>query len=310
MRAWLTCAGVVAAVAMTASRPLGQEHPPVPFRTSADGVTVGVSVKRGNVPIANLRDVDFRLLDGGVAQAIQAVDLGEVPLDITFIADTSGSTAGALSQVTGDVRKMVALIGRQDRFRLLTIGVNVNTVVPWHQGADREIPPLSAVAGVSLVYDVLFVGLAHRPPGDRRHLVIAVTDGRDCGSVVDGPGLVRASERSEAVLHWIEVAAQGTWDLNAAPAWCSPMETAGTKHVERAAGQTGGRRHGALFARGVVSTFKSVLEDFRRSYVLRYTPTGVPSTGWHPIRVEVPGHPGARIAARAGYWTPTGGSGR
>ena len=51
----------------------------------------------------------------------------------------------------------------------------------------------------------------------------------------------------------------------------------------------------------LVSTFKRVFEEHRQGYVLRYTPRGVPASGWHIINVTVPKIRGAVVKARRGY---------
>ena len=43
---------------------------------------------------------------------------------------------------------------------------------------------LQAVGGISLIHDALMFGLLHKPDPDRRHLIVGMTDRRDCGSVV------------------------------------------------------------------------------------------------------------------------------
>ena len=45
-----------------------------------------------------------------------------------------------------------------------------------------------------------------------------------------------------------------------------------------------------------------VLDDFRASYVLRYSAHGVRRPGWHDVTVEVPGGRGYRVRARSGYF--------
>jgi len=47
--------------------------------------------------------------------------------------------------------------------------------------------------------------------------------------------------------------------------------------------------------------FAKILSDFRQSYVLTYTPTGVNSPGWHAIKVDVAGHK-YKVLARSGYF--------
>jgi hypothetical protein len=72
--------------------------------------------------------------------------------------------------------------------------------------------------------------------------------------------------------------------------------------VGLAAERTGGERHRSRFGDPAVKTFGRILDEFRRSYVLRYSPQGMPAPGWHRVRVIVPGHPAATINARAGYF--------
>ena len=287
-----------ALVSATTLLPVGAQ--PV-FRSGTEAVSISVSVKRGNVPLPNLVSTDFRLLDNGVVQAVDAFSVESVPLDLTLVVDTSGSTAGALDRMAKDVVAIGSLMRPDDQFRLLTIGVAINTVIPWQRGALVTTPTLRATSGVSLVYDALFAALAHTPGEGRRHLVIALTDGRDCGSVIDGEKLLATGGVSEAVLHWIVVDARGAFDPQAAPAWCTPLDGGAVDYVRQTVERSGGARHTGLLGDPTVRTFKGVLSDFRQSYVLRYSPRGVDAAGWHTVKVEVPSYRDVRISARAGY---------
>jgi len=51
----------------------------------------------------------------------------------------------------------------------------------------------------------------------------------------------------------------------------------------------------------LTGTFRDAFEDFRSSYVLRYTPAGVARSGWHTINVTVPRSKNYSISARRGY---------
>jgi len=79
---------------------VAQDQRPV-FKAETSSVTVSVAVKMGNVPVAGLKAVDFRLYDNNVPQRIDAVSVEAVPVDITLFMDTSGSTAAAL----GDMKR-------------------------------------------------------------------------------------------------------------------------------------------------------------------------------------------------------------
>jgi VWFA-related protein len=272
------------------------------FKARTDIVAVSASVKRGNAPVANLTAADFRLTDNGVAQAIDAVTIESVPLDVTLFMDTSGSTAGALDRMKKNVVAIAGMLRPDDQFRLLTIGLSVEVPVPWQRAGRPIALDMHAVPGISLIYDAMFVALTHTPAAGRRHLIVAMTDGRDCGSLLDGPRMLDASGRSEAVLHWIYVSADGDSDPNSIAAWCTPTDAGAVDFMGQAASRTGGDAHRSRFGDPAVRTFARILDEFRQSYVLRYSPQGVPARGWHAVTVQVPSQPALTIKARSGYF--------
>lgn len=285
------------------------------FRARTDLVAISASVKRGNAPVANLTARDFRVTDNGVPQSIDVVTIESVPLDVTLFMDTSGSTAGALDRMKKNVVSIAAMLRPDDQFRLLTIGLSVEAAVPWQRAGTPRGPhdadvaswggvalDMKAVPGISLVYDALFVALTHTPAAGRRHLIVAMTDGRDCGSLLDGARVLDASGRSEAVLHWIYVSADGDFDENGVGAWCTPTDAGEIDFVGQTAARTGGDSHRSRFGDPAVRTFAQILEEFRHSYVLRYSPQGVPARGWHAVAVQVPAQPALTVKARSGYF--------
>jgi hypothetical protein len=225
-----------------------------------------------------------------------------VPLDVTLFMDTSGSTAGALDRMKKNVVSIAGMLRPDDQFRLLTIGLAVETPVPWQRAGSTMALDMKAVPGISLVYDALFVALTHTPAAGRRHLIVAMTDGQDCGSLLDGARVLDASARSEAVLHWIYVSSGGDFDPNSVSAWCTPTDAGEVDYVGQSAARTGGDLHRSRFGDPAVRTFAQILDEFRQSYVLRYTPQGVPASGWHAVTVHVPAQPALTIKARSGYF--------
>ena len=292
-------AGVFLLIAITAAPVTAQRGV---FRATTELVAISVSAKRGNLPIANLTSGDFTLFDNDVVQKIDALTIEAVPLDVTLFMDTSGSTSGALDRMKRNVVSIAAMLRPDDRFRLLTIGLTVQTAVPWQPAGQPIALDMTAVPGISLIYDALVVALAHPPEAGRRHLIVAMTDGEDCGSVVDGQRILDMSGRSEAVLQWIYVSNSGDMPDFSVPAWCTPSDAREVNYLTESADRTGGARHQSRFGDPAVQTFARILDEFRRSYVLRYSPEGVASRGWHRVRVEVPGQPALTIKARSGYF--------
>ena len=133
---------------------LGQPQPPI-FKSGTASVSVSVSVKKGNNPVPRLAVADFRLFDDDVAQAITAVSIESVPVDVTLFLDTSGSTAGSLPRMADAVQKISAMLRPGDRFRVLTIGFSVYQAVPWRAGGETFQLDLRPLPGISLVYDAL-----------------------------------------------------------------------------------------------------------------------------------------------------------
>jgi VWFA-related protein len=290
-------------LAASAGVGLGAEQRAV-YRTEAVYVSVYASVKRGNRVVANLTAADFRVTDNGVGQTVEAVSIEAVPIDVTLFLDTSGSTAGKLDEMKRDVQGILRLLRPGDRFRLLTIGDSVYQTVPWVVAGTKVELSFEPVGGISLIQDALTVALLHRPDPERRHLVVGMTDRQDCGSVVSSALLHELAGRSEAIVHLIDQSGGG--ETNSRVRSCSPTARAeGSEIIKAAAERTGGELHtGTRFFRSssLLREFRRIFDDFRQSYILRYSPAGVPAPGWHAIHVTVPALTDGTIRARKGYF--------
>jgi hypothetical protein len=190
-----------------------------------------------------------------------------------------------------------------DRFRLLTIGLSVYISIPWREAGESFELNMAPVAGISLIRDAVVAALLHPVSPGRRHLIVALTDGYDCGSLIE-PNLVGdIAARSEAVLHWVAVERPGAVRPTGTFAWC-PMNASyfDTGPLKEAVERSGGDLHRGGFRRAdAVAAFSKVFEEFRQSYILHYSPEGVPGTGWHELRVEVPAGR-YTVRARPGYF--------
>ena len=288
---------VVAGVGLTA-----QDQRPV-FRSRADVVVVNAAVRRGNVPALGLQPADFRLLDNGVVQTVTSLDYEAVPIDVTLFLDTSPSLSGLLEELKRDIARIAAMLRPGDRLRLLTFGYQVDDVFGWRPaGADLPLD-VARVGRLSSVSDAILLALLHRPQVDRRHLVIAMTDAMDAGSQVEMSQLRGVSERAEAVLHVMVMPSSYMPPPNMPGPWGVGVPALISGALTEVAERTGGRLHSANYGRvSVVNAFSQAFEDFRQSYILHYTPTGVAGVGWHEIQVQVPAEPRLTIRARRGYF--------
>jgi hypothetical protein len=298
----LCLVAAVVVAAHTAQQTTGQT-----FRSSTDAVTVDVSVKRGNNPVPGLSADDFRLTDNGVEQAVDAVSIEAVPLDITVFHDTSPSQGGNLDRFKDDVRTMAGLLRPGDRLRLLIFGAGrqVVDVFGWRAaGEDLNLDPV-VIAMISPVDDGVMAALLHRPDVGRRHLAVALTDAVDSGGVVSSLEVERLAERAETVLHLVLMGTNGWMPFRHGPNLWLPtsIDPESLGRLQSAAEATGGQVHDPLFGDpDPVKEFRKIFDDFRASYVLRYTPKGVERGGWHEIEVTVPSARRATVRARRGYY--------
>jgi hypothetical protein len=204
-----------------------------------------------------------------------------------------------------EVQGIIKMLRPEDRFRLLTIADSVDIPVNWVAAGTPVELAFGPVGGISLVSDALAIALLHRTEPNRRHLVVGMTDRQDCGSVIPSAQLRELSARSDAVLHLVDQSGGGG-QADYRVRTCSPTARPdGAGIIREAAERTGGQLHtGSFFfrSRSILNAFKRIFDDFRQSYVLRYSPAGVARGGWHSIEVQVPSVKDATVRARNGYY--------
>jgi hypothetical protein len=161
----------------------------------------------------------------------------------------------------------------------------------------------------------LFYALAWPVEPDRRHLIVAFTDGWDSWSTLKAESLPALSSRSDAVLQVVfwstpdRFQDRSPWastGIEDATAGLRPRMSRselqewveGYRAVIAAAERTGGTYRPVSAG---TDSFKTILDDFRTSYVLRYTPRGVNPKGWHDLKVRAVGRGSLDIRARKGY---------
>jgi VWFA-related protein len=292
MRLW-TIAAVAAVLAWTPA----QEAPHQPqqeavFRSSVDGVSVSVSVRQGNRPVTGLTAQDFELTDNGVRQQIATLSFEQLPIDVTLLLDVSSSVQGSrLERLKNSVLETAALLGPVDRLRLIAVQFDLQQVFPFQSGT--QAPPVENLyaGGGTALFDGLAAAMMRAAEPDRRQLIVAYTDGQDTTSILGAAATRDIAGRADAVVH-IVVPTSGSQNAR--------REVPSANLLEDLALQTGGQLF-LVDARAPISdAFRTAMDEFRSSYVLRYRPEGVERGGWHEIDVKV-GAGEYQVRARRGY---------
>ena len=262
------------------------------FRTSVEGVSVTVSVRKGGAPVAGLTAADFEIFDNGVPQKISAFTVEALPVDVTLLLHVSRSIAGyRLEWLRSSVREAAGLLKADDRLRLIAVQHALRELAPLQGGQRPDVETLVATGGTAL-YDALAASLMRPSQADRRQLVIAFTTGVDTISVLGLDAVESIAGLADAVVHLVVPVAGSAGARKSLLADAAPLSNL--------VARTGGQVFPADADAPIGGAFTRAIEEFRTSYVLRYVPQRVTRDGWHDISVTVKGGP-FEIRARKGY---------
>jgi Ca-activated chloride channel homolog len=300
-----TGVAIAAVSALMATPLLGQtaQQPSPAFRAGADVVTVDAAVQRDRRPVTGLKPADFELLDNGVPQEISDVAYERLPIDVTLVLDVSASVTGSvLDELGRALRQVRADLLPSDRLRLLIFNMRVRRLVDFSQPATSIDEALASVrgAGSSAVFDSLAVALSTFDAPGRRRLVVLFTDGQDSSSITDAETLLDVARRTTPTVAVI----LGTPNAERPASLLRTSSSVSTLSVgalsDRIALETGGMVAPLKPGENLTSKFRRMLQEFRSSYVLYFTPRGVERSGAHTLEVRVK-RPGVDVRARRGY---------
>ena len=280
----------------------GNEQAPV-FRASADVVSVDAAVQRDRRPLVGLKPADFELLDNGVSQEISDVSYERLPIDVTLLLDVSASVTGStLDELGRALRQVRADLLPADRLRLLIFNMSVRRLVDFSQPSSNIDQALASVrgAGSSAVFDSLAVALSSFDAPGRRRLVVLFSDGQDSSSISDVETLLEVVKRSTPTVAIILGSPNPERPASILRTSSSVSSSSVGALSDRIAAETGGIVAPLKPGENLTSKFRRMLQEFRSSYVLYFTPRGVERTGTHTLEVRVK-RPGVDVRARRGY---------
>lgn len=316
MRRTLVRVVTVAAVALVAAAPAAQQR----FQSGIELIVVPVSVTSGGRAVTDLTTKDFALTDNGVAQSIDVASLETMPIDVSLVLDASFSVRGAmLERLKRAVTETSAMLTPRDRLRLISVQHVIREVFPWQPGGTP--PPVDHLlaGGSTSLFDAVAAALMRASATDRRHLIVVFTDGMDTSSVISPTATQQIASASDAVVHAVVVIEDLEALRTRQPSNAGTVNSRGgsvraglsaadeqqlpvLRPIRDAAVvPTGGQVFPMDQKSKIGDAFGAAIRAFRQSYVLRYTPQGVPADGWHSIAVSVTRSGRYDVRARKGY---------
>jgi VWFA-related protein len=283
---------------------IGRHEQNVQLRSTAHGVRIDVVVTQHGRAVQDLRASDFEVLDSGVPQLVDAaVVAGHVA--VAFVVDASLSVrVPGFDIALAACDRLVALLRPGDHGALVVFSDRVMVVVPPTETTGDLLSGLAAVrhfgAGSvprSTVWDAVLAGAAQVAQRSGRPIVILASDGMDNASVLSKEKVGEILANAAMPVDLIRM----PWDRGSADQY-GP----GRQAPEELSDRTGGSVFNFADS-GLVENYRRRFDSLRQSYVLTYTPRGVPTdNGWHEVKVRVPGRD-VNIKARRGYYANRGG---
>lgn len=193
----------------------GQGQPAV-FGSTAVGVRVDALVTELGTgkPVGGLSAADFELRDNGVLQTIDAVDFGDLPINVVLALDTSASTAGKpLADLQAATSVLLDGLRPVDRVALTTFNHAVAPRLPLSSDmrmVKAVVDALAPSGGTSLL-DGIYVALVTTQAEPGRSFVLVFTDGRDTTSWLQPAEVLESAKRSNAVIYAVASAGARRW---------------------------------------------------------------------------------------------------
>ena len=256
------------------------------FSARRESVRVDVLATDSGQILRGLQAADFEVRDNGVLQNVDLVSFQQIPLNVILALDTSGSVIG--DRLDDLRRACAALLGRltvEDKVALLTfshvvsVRQRLTSEIALVRGALEDAPP----AGDTALVDGTYTALLLEQPDGARNLLIVFSDGLDTASWLAPERVLESARRADVVVYA-----------------AASREAEESPFLEDVTKITGGGLVKLQSSKDLSATFLRILDEFRNRYLLSYSPSGVPTSGWHKLDVRLKGRRGT-LKARAGY---------
>jgi len=295
--AFLTLAAGAAAVVFAAAAAAQST-----FKVDVKLVRLLVSVKdaRGQL-VGSLEKPDFTVYDSGVRQEVAVFEHHTaLPLSVSLLIDTSGSTASSMRYETVSLGKFIHALLREgnpdDAAALYSFNDQVTRLNSFTRREQRlmdSLKELRASAGTSF-YDAILLVSRDQLRREGRHVIVVVTDGGDTTSGKKFADAREAAQNADAVVYPILVT----------PITNDAGRNVGGEHaLDTLASDTGGRVFQPSGAAALDEAFTQILRDLRTQYLVGYYPRNLPADAprFHLVRVEL-ARKDLRATTRTGYY--------
>ena len=245
-----------------------------------------VTDEQGNF-VTNLSKDDFRVYEDDQPQDIRIFEKQDkVESSIGILMDTSGSMVDIMPYMKRGIRDFTRGLPKADEFFVASFGTSVKLVHTSAQPQKHLEDSMAALRayGTSSLYDGLLYSMARVEKSDHpRKALIVFTDGNDNGSNISHRRVVEEAQSSPVLLYFIAIGSPILVDSHT---------------LEPLSEISGGRTLYVSKQEAVSPVLDQIRTELAQQYYLGYYAPR--RSGFHPLRVEVPGRK-LRIRAKTGY---------
>ena len=319
--------GVVAACLLaTAVAAISQETPPIRTNVSVVLVPVTVKDKKGKF-VDGLRPEDFVLEADGQPQRT-TLDYSDTlaPISLVVAIQTSEIAAPVLAKFVKVGSLIQPLVtGQRGEAALVTFDSEVRVALDFTSDADAIVNAFRSVkageSGAGHTIDALTECtqmLASRA-GDRRRVLIVVSESRDRGSKSDLWETISGAMKEGISIYAATFSAQkSAWTVKAGelpppsgggglvpiiPIFIELSRLARTNAADAMTRATGGEHLSFTTLRGLERVIAGIGEELHSQYLLSFYPPHSSDSSYHEVTVRIRNHPEFNVRSRPGYWT-------
>ena len=250
--------------------------------------------------ITTLNKESFRVYEGSKLQRIDSFSRdADLPLSIALLIDQSSSAvdkleferAAALEFFSNTVKR------GKDRAMLIGFATDSNMLADFTDEPEKFAAGLKKLeaGGGTAVYDALFLAAQQKlakEQGDRRKLIILISDGDDTASRYTLPQALATVQKHDVLIYAISI--NRTAETKAAD------RERGDKAIKQMVDETGGRAYFPTKLSELATEFKKIEDELRSQYSLAFTPLNPFDGTYRRLRVDMVDKK-YKARTRAGY---------
>ena len=239
---------------------------------------------------------DVEVLENGVEQPVDAFEEAVAPVSFILALDTSGSMRKSADAVKDAARRFVGALRPQDKMGVILFSDRAELVQDLssdRSGSLAAIDTYQATGGTAL-YDALTDSFERLKREEGRRVVVVLTDGKDEDNPGKGPGST----------HTLQDVMKDAKELGATVFGIGLGTKVDRPVLASLAAMSGGEAYFPEDPTTLDATYKRILENLRRRWIVAYTSTNPKRDGaWRPVEIRTQ-FPGAVVHSTGGYFAP------